>query len=133
MFLTFLFYYDKLSLKNSTFIIQLDVLQISALCTLILRGDKIMTQDEYRRLSWNIYKWIRKDDPDLSLQINRELYSIAERVVVEYHIRMSIDDKTSYEEVKLSLEKVADAENTSEDGVFKIDSKLISIYLNLKF
>ena len=74
-----------------------------------------MTQDEYRRLSWNIYKWIRKNDPDLSSQINRELYSIAEKVMVEYHIRMSIDDKTSYNEVKLSLEKVADAENLSED------------------
>lgn len=92
-----------------------------------------MTQDEYRRLSWNIYKWIRKNDPDLSLQINRELYSIAERVIVEYHIRMSIDDKNSYEEVKFSLEKVADAENMSEEEVFKLDSKLISNYLNLKF
>lgn len=92
-----------------------------------------MTQEEYRRLSWNIYKWIRKNDPDLSRQINRELYSIAERVVVEYHIRMSIDDKTSYEEVKRSLEKVADAENTIGEDVFKLDSKLISIYLNLKF
>jgi len=92
-----------------------------------------MTQDEYRRLSWNIYKWIRKNDPDLSSQINRELYSIAEKVMVEYHIRMSIDDKTSYNEVKLSLEKVADAENLSEDNSFDLDSKLIFIYLNSKF
>lgn len=92
-----------------------------------------MTQDEYRRLSWNIYKWIRKNDPDLSSQINRELYSIAEKVMVEYHIRMSIDDKTSYREVKLSLEKVADAENLSEDNSFDLDSKLIFIYLNSKF
>ena len=92
-----------------------------------------MTQDEYRRLSWNIYKWIRKNDPDLSIQINRELYSIAERVVVEYHIRMSIDDKNSYDEVKLSLEKVADAENISGEDAFELDSKLLSTYLNLKF
>lgn len=92
-----------------------------------------MTQDEYRRLSWNIYKWIRKNDPDLSLQINRELYSIAEKVMVEYHIRMSIDDKTSYEEVKFSLEKVADAENTSGKEKFELDTKLILTYLNLKF
>lgn len=85
-----------------------------------------------RRLSWNIYKWIRKNDPDLSSQINRELYSIAEKVMVEYHIRMSIDDKTSYEEVKLSLEKVADAENSSENNLFELDSKLIFMYLNSK-
>ena len=70
-----------------------------------------MIQDEYRRLSWDIYKWIRKNDPDLSLQINRELYSIAEKVMVEYHTIMSIDDKTSYEEIRNSLEKLADAEN----------------------
>jgi len=130
--LTFQILYDKLFLHIDTFIIQLDVLSKIILCTKYWEIIT-MTQDEYRRLSWNIYKWIRKNDPDLSSQINRELYSIAEKVMVEYHIRMSIDDKTSYNEVKLSLEKVADAENLSEDNSFDLDSKLIFIYLNSKF
>jgi hypothetical protein len=96
-------------------------------------GGKAMTQDEYRRLSWNIYKWVRKNDPDLSSQINRELYSISEKIVVEYHIRMSIDDKTSYEEVKTSLEKVADAENTSKSSQFVLTPEVIKLFLKNRF
>lgn len=92
-----------------------------------------MTQDEYRRLSWNIYKWVRKNDPDLSSQINRELYSISEKIVVEYHMRMSIDDKNSYEEVRTSLEKVADAENKSELSKFVLTSEVIKLFLKNRF
>ena len=94
-----------------------------------------MTQDEYRRLSWNIYKWIRKNDPDLSLQINRELYSIAEKVMVEYHIRMTSDNKISYEEVKNAIEKVADAENVFNFGSFDLTVKIAKKYIkyNLRY
>ena len=91
-----------------------------------------MTQDENRRLSWNIYKWIRKNDPDLSLEINRELYSIAENIMVEYHMRMSIDDKTSYEEIKKSLEKLATVEILCEKDDFELNSKKIVKYLSEK-
>lgn len=91
-----------------------------------------MTQDEYRRLSWNIYKWIRKNDPDLSLEINRDLYFVAENVMVEYHMRMSIDDKTSYEEIKKSLEKLATVEILCEKDDFELDSKKIVKYLSQK-
>lgn len=91
-----------------------------------------MTQDQYRHLSWNIYKWIRKNDPDLSSQINRELYSISEKVVVEYHMRMSIDDKTSYEEIKTSLEKLAEVEIMCEKNTFELNTKTITEYLKQK-
>lgn len=88
-----------------------------------------MTQDEYRRLSWNIYKWIRKKDPDLSSQINRELYSIAEKVMVEYHIQMSMDEKNSYLEIKNALEKVADMENKYEFKKFQLTERTINRFL----
>lgn len=88
-----------------------------------------MTQDEYRRLSWNIYKWIRKNDPDLSLQINRELYSIAEKVMVEYHIQISMDEKNSYLEIKNALEKVADMENKYEFKKFQLTERTINRFL----
>lgn len=89
-----------------------------------------MTQDEYRRLSWNIYKWIRKNDPDLSSQTNRELYSIAEKVMVEHQIRMSLDNKNSYNEIKAAIEKVADMENKYKPRKFAITNKLIVEFLN---
>lgn len=88
-----------------------------------------MTQDEYRRLSWNIYKWIRKKDPDLSSQINRELYSIAEKVMVEYHIQMSMDEKNAYLEIKNALEKVADMENKYEFKKFQLTERTINRFL----
>ena len=88
-----------------------------------------MTQDEYRRLSWNIYKWIRKNDPDLSLQINRELYSIAEKVMIEYHIQMSMDDTNSYDEVKSAIEMLADVENRCRNSKFNLTSKIAERYL----
>ena len=88
-----------------------------------------MTQDEYRRLSWNIYKWIRKNDPDLFLQINRELYSIAEKVMVEYHIRMSMDDKNSYNEVKFALEMLADVENKCKNSSFNLTPEIVETFL----
>ena len=88
-----------------------------------------MTQDEYRRLSWDIYKCIRKNDPDLSLQINRELYSIAEKVMVEYHIQMSMDKTNSYNEVKYALEMLADVENKCKNSKFYLTIEIIKTYL----
>ena len=88
-----------------------------------------MTQDEYRRLSWDIYKWIRKNDPNLSLQINRELYSIAENIMVEYHIRMSLDNINPYDEIKSAIEKVADMENKYKLQKFELTNKLINDFL----
>ena len=126
--LTFLLPYDKLLLKIGTFIIQLDVLLKITLCTKYWEI-MTMTQDEYRHVSWNIYKWIRKNDPDLSLQINRELYSIAEKVMVEYHIRMSIDEANSYDEVKYALEMLADVENTCRNSKFNLTYKIAEMYL----
>ena len=89
-----------------------------------------MTHDEYRRLSWNIYKWIRKNDPDLSSQINRELYSIAENIMVEYHTRMSLDNKNSYNEIKFAIEKVADMENKYEPRKFELTERIIKDFLS---
>lgn len=89
-----------------------------------------MTQDEYKCLSWNIYKWIRKNDPDLSSQVNRELYSIAERVMVEYHTRMSLDNKNSYYEIKSAIEKLADMENKYEPKTFELSEKIIEDFLS---
>ena len=89
-----------------------------------------MTQDEYRRLSWNIYKWIRKNDPDLSIQINRELYSIAENVMIEYHIQMALDNKNSYNEIKSAIEKVADMENKHKPRKFELTEELTAKFLN---
>ena len=88
-----------------------------------------MTQDEYRRLSWNIYKWIRKNDPDLSLQINRELYSVAEKVIVEYHMRMSMDNKNSYDGLKCALEMLADVENKHVNNKFNLTKEIAKMYL----
>ena len=88
-----------------------------------------MTQDEYRRLSWNIYKWIRKNDPDLSSQTNRELYSIAENVMIEYHIRMSMDDTNSYDKVKCALEILADVENKCLNNKFNLSPQIVEMYL----
>ena len=88
-----------------------------------------MTQDEYRRLSWDIYKWIRKNDPNLSLQINRELYSIAEKAMVEYHIQMSMDDANSYDEIKYALEMLADVENTCRNSKFNLTPEIAETYL----
>ena len=95
----------------------------------LLRGIKAMTQDEYRRLSWDIYKWIRKNDPDLSLQINRELCSIAEKVMIEYHIQMSMDDTNSYDEVKCAIEMLADVEIRCRNSKFNLTSKIAERYL----
>lgn len=89
-----------------------------------------MTQNEYRRLSWDIYKWIRKNDPDLSLQVNRDIYSIAERFMVEYHIQMSMDDKNSYNEVRKAIEKLADMENKYNHKTFVLTDDIVVRFLN---
>ena len=46
---------------------------------------------------------------------------------------MSIDDKNSYEEVRTSLEKVADAENKSELSEFVLTSEVIKLFLKNRF
>lgn len=88
-----------------------------------------MTQDEYRRLSWNIYKWIRKNDPDLSLQINRELSSIAEKIIVNHQIMISNDCENSYDEIKTAIDKVIDLEIKYNSSRFDLTNEILEKYL----
>lgn len=90
-----------------------------------------MVNEENRRLSWNIYKWIRKNDPDLSSQTNRDLYSIAEKIIVEYHMMLR-EDKITYTETQKAVEKLADVENKYQPSNFKLTSKTICKYLKIK-
>ena len=35
-----------------------------------------------RRLAWKVFKWIRKNDPDLSVKINQDLYVVVKDILV---------------------------------------------------
>ena len=89
-----------------------------------------MTQDENRRLSWNIYKWIRKNDPELSLEINRELSSIAEKIIVDYQIMISKECEDSYDEIKKAINKVIDAEIKYNPNDFVLNKEISKEYLD---
>ena len=88
-----------------------------------------MTQDENRRLSWNVYKWIRKNDPDLSLEINRELSSIAEKIIVNHQIMISNDCENSYDEIKTAIDKVIDLEIKYNSSQFDLTNEILEKYL----
>lgn len=88
-----------------------------------------MTQDENRRLSWNVYKWIRKNDPDLSLEINRELSSIAEKIIVNHQIMISNDCENSYDEIKTAIDKVIDLEIKYNSSRFDLTNEILEKYL----
>lgn len=89
-----------------------------------------MTYDENRRLSWNIYKWIRKNDPDLSLEINRELSSIAEKIIVDYQIMISKECEDSYDEIKKAIIKVIDVEIKYNPSDFVLNREISKEYLD---
>ena len=49
--------------------------------------------------------------------------------MVEYHIRMSMDDKNSYNEVKFALEMLADVENKCKNSSFNLTPEIVETFL----
>ena len=82
-----------------------------------------------RRLAWKVFKWIRKNDPDLSVKINQDLYVVVKDILVKYHMDMANDEKVSYEETLSALLMLADVENDKKSSAFNVTNEVISIFL----
>ena len=82
-----------------------------------------------RRLAWKVFKWIRKNDPDLSVKIHQDLYMIVKDILVKYHMDMANDEKVSYEETLSALDMLADVENDKKSNSINLTNDVISIFL----
>lgn len=82
-----------------------------------------------RRLAWKVFKWIRKNDPDLSVKIHQDLYMVVKDILVKYHMDMAGDEKVTYEETLSALHMLADVENEKKPSGFNITNEVISIFL----
>ena len=82
-----------------------------------------------RRLAWKVFKWIRKNDPDLSVKIHQDLYMVVKDILVKYHMDMATDEKVSYEETLSALLMLADVENDKKSCAFHVTNEIISIFL----
>ena len=82
-----------------------------------------------RRLAWKVFKWIRKNDPDLSVKIHQDLYVIVKDILVKYHMDMAPEEKVSYEETLSALYMLADVENDKKSNSFNLTNDVISIFL----
>jgi hypothetical protein len=83
-----------------------------------------------RRLAWKVFKWIRKNDPDLSVKINQDLYVVVKDILVKYHMDMANGEKVSYEETLSALYMLADVENDKKANNFDLTNEIVSIFLN---
>ncbi|MBQ8392449.1 MAG: hypothetical protein IJX51_01625 [Clostridia bacterium] len=82
-----------------------------------------------RRLAWKVFKWIRKNDPDLSVKIHQDLYVVVKDILVKYHLDMATDEKVTYEETLSALYMLADVENDKRSDDFNLTNDIISIFL----
>lgn len=82
-----------------------------------------------RRLAWKVFKWIRKNDPDLSVKIHQDLYMVVKDILVKYHMDMATDDNVSCEETLSALFMLADVENDKKSSAFNVTNEVISIFL----
>ena len=82
-----------------------------------------------RRLAWKVFKWIRKNDPDLSVKIHQDLYMVIKDILVKYHMDMANNEKVSYEETLSALFMLADVENDKKSNSFNLTNDVISIFL----
>ena len=77
-----------------------------------------------RRLAWKVFKWIRKNDPDLSVKIHQDLYVVVKDILVKYHMDMADDEKVSYEEILTDLETLSYVENTCDTDKFTLTKEI---------
>ena len=77
-----------------------------------------------RRLAWKVFKWIRKNDPDLSVKIHQDLYVAVKDILVKYHMDMATDEKVSYEEILTDLETLSYVENTCDTDKFTLTKEI---------
>ena len=77
-----------------------------------------------RRLAWKVFKWIRKNDPDLSVKIHQDLYMVVKDILVKYHMDMATDEKVSYEEILTDLETLSYVENTCDTDKFTLTKEI---------
>ena len=82
-----------------------------------------------RRLAWKVFKWIRKNDPDLSVKINQDLYMVVKDILVKYHMNMANDEKVSYEETLSALYMLADVESGKKSSAFNVTDEIASVFL----
>ena len=82
-----------------------------------------------RRLAWKVFKWIRKNDPDLSVKIHQDLYMVVKDILIKYHMDMATEEKATYEETLFALYMLADVENDKKTNDFNITNEIISIFL----
>ena len=82
-----------------------------------------------RRLAWKVFKWIRKNDPDLSVKIHQDLYMVVKDILVKYHMDMADDENVSYEETLSALYMLASVENDKKSNSFNLTNDVISIFL----
>ena len=82
-----------------------------------------------RRLAWKVFKWIRKNDPDLSVKIHQDLYVVVKDILVKYHMDIVDDEKVSYEETLSALYMLADVENNKKLNSFDLTNEVILILL----
>ena len=82
-----------------------------------------------RRLAWKVFKWIRKNDPDLSVKIHQDLYMVVKDILVKYHMDMATDENVSYEETLSALYMLAAVENDKKSNSFNLTNDVISIFL----
>ena len=82
-----------------------------------------------RRLAWKVFKWIRKNDPDLSVKIHQDLYMVVKDILVKYHMDMATDEKVSYDETLSALYMLANVENDKKSSDFNVTNEIISIFL----
>ena len=77
-----------------------------------------------RRLAWKVFKWIRKNDPDLSVKIHQDLYMVVKDILVKYHMDMATDEKVSYEEILTDLETLSYVENMCDNDNFTLSKEI---------
>ena len=82
-----------------------------------------------RRLAWKVFKWIRKNDPDLSVKIHQDLYVVVKDILVKYHMDMTNDENVSYEKTLSALYMLADVENDKKSYAFHVTNEILSIFL----
>ena len=77
-----------------------------------------------RRLAWKVFKWIRKNDPDLSVKIHQDLYMVVKDILVKYHMDIANGEKVSYEEILTDLETLSYVENTCDTDKFTLTKEI---------
>ena len=82
-----------------------------------------------RRLAWKVFKWIRKNDPDLSVKIHQDLYMVVKDILVKYHMDMATDEKVTYDEILTDLETLSYVENTCDTDNFTLTKEICDRFI----